>query len=151
MGDLHEILSSDTGLAEYVEHELASALDRLPVAWKMSETELAVERGDAGEAKWLWARATHGELTWRIYSPVSGSIEFYYDLLVSRDLEMLVLTHSNLRAGLYDARWVVKSATLIPFSALLDDRSLFRSEPLHLGRLVSETCLGCQPNLDWPT
>lgn len=150
MASLRETLSNDATLAQYVEHELKSALDGLPVAWRMSETGLAVERGET-LAKWVFKRAAPGELNWRIYSTLSGNIELYYDLQVSRDLGMFVLTHSNLTAGLYDARWLLRSATLIPFNALLDDCSLFRIEPLSLRRVLSETCLGCPPNLDWPT
>ena len=78
-------------------------------------------------------------------------MDLYYEVIASSDLEVFLLTHSNHNAGLYDARWLIRTAIMIPFEALYKGPGIFRAEPLSLGRILSEVCLEHPPNLDWPT
>jgi hypothetical protein len=140
----------------YVEDALEHALTDLPVVWAIGDG-LRVQRVVGTEGRWAWRKVDGTQLAWQIYceTPTSGSFAeptfVYYDLIVSRDLEAFLLTHSNFNAGIWDIHWLIRNLVFIPFTALTDKPSLLRSNVLSLAELLSDNCLSRQPNLDWPT
>jgi hypothetical protein len=130
MNSVKKSLSDDTSLAEFVEKQLDEALRGLPMIWRLGDTGLEIERAPGN---------------------IIDRIDLYYDLQASRDLEAFVLTHSNVTAGLWSQRWLIRKATLIPFTALTIEHSIYSDQALSLAQLVADICLSCEPNLDWPT
>jgi hypothetical protein len=150
--------TDDSALSAYVEKELKAALDGLPVFWRMGDG-LTLVRGADGNGEWSWTRHGQRRLAWTISTRVAtnpGSIidhvVFYYDLWISRDLETFLLTHSNVTAGLWNSKWLLRNCTTIPFRVLTHGHELLlHSQPLTLAQVVVDTIWKCQPNFDWPT
>jgi hypothetical protein len=148
-----ESLSDDATLAAFIERQLDEALKGLPMIW-CKGGGLTIKRLVSSAGRWAWRRNEYRERTWYIYcSNAAGRnvIDLYYDLHVSMDLEAFVLTHSNITAGLWSQRNLIRKATLIPFTALAIGQSIYSDEALSLAQLVAEICLSCEPNFDWPT
>ena len=152
-------LSDDAKLAAFVEQQLDEALRNLPMIWRIGDTGLEIQRVVGAGGRWAWRRNEQLEWTWFIYSSdptatpgtVTDSALLYYDLRASRGIEAFVLTHSNINAGLWSQRWLIKKATLIPFTALTIEHSIYSDGALSLAQLVADICLSCEPNVDWPT
>jgi hypothetical protein len=157
MNSVKKSLFDDANLAAFVEKQLDEALRGLPMIWRKG-SGLEIQRVVSGAGRWAWRRNQQLEWTWYIYSSTTTTpgniidrIDLYYDLQASRDLKAFVLTHSNVNAGLWGQRWLIRKATLIPFTALTIEHSIYSDEALSLAQLVADICLSCEPNLDWPT
>ena len=147
---LDQLLSSDSGIQAYVESQLVRACGASPVVWRLTNYGI-VERHDGQKGTWSWKRDSGQKLKWTIRAIGSGNYDLYYEVIASTDIQAFLLTHSNHNKGLYDARWLIRTAMVIPFRALLEKNSLYRKEPLSLERILSEVCLAFEPNSDWPT
>jgi len=81
-----------------------------------------------------------------------GIIALYYELLTARDCGGLLLTHSNVNAGLFTARWLIRNAKFIPFAVFTGQHELPSWEQQHnLKQVITDTLWKCPPNFDWPT
>jgi hypothetical protein len=147
---VEQLLSSEWGIQAYVDTELTRTLRTVPMVWVLTEAG-TVERHVGGEGAWSWAPDTLRPLRWTITCGGIDNTDLYYEVITSRDLEMFLLTHSNHTAGPYYPRQLIRTAMMIPFRALYQRPSIFREEPLSLGRILSEVCLEFPPNCDWPT